>query len=200
MEDIEWKQFIKEIVEKNKHINLKEECQKRQVGLNTLYRKLSKLEQTDNDLYNQFVSIYPYKPRDIQGIDFEQLMRESMLTGISQKELENKYGIPKRTIQRKFAEIRSKNAELYSIYQIYTKLKSGQQLYQSVIEKLEAEYVPQTVVTEEIQLDNRRKKFVESLHVAKEKKNWQLYRHYVEQIERIDKQQSNKGIKEGEEK
>ena len=48
--------------------------------------------------------------------------------------------------------------------------------------------------------DNRRKKFVESLQVAKEEKNWQLYRHYVEQIERIDKQQASKGIKEGEEK
>ena len=37
------------------------------------------------------MDMHPYKPRDRQEYDFEQLMRESILTGISQKELEAKF-------------------------------------------------------------------------------------------------------------
>ena len=89
MDDIEWIVFIKSIVSKGKNVNVKQECKERHVGLNTLYRKLQKLEKTNNELYQEFVSIHPYKPKDAQGVDFEQLMRESILSGMSQKELEN---------------------------------------------------------------------------------------------------------------
>ena len=141
MNYLEWKQFIKDIVKQGPKItNLKEECRKNHVGLNTLYRKLSILEETDYELYKQFISLHPYVPRDIQGVDFEQLMRESILTGISQKDLEIKYGVDKRTIQRKFANIKKDNSRLHEIYKRYTKLKKGESLHHSIIDEVASEY------------------------------------------------------------
>ena len=203
MNDLEWTNFIKEILAKGKDVNLKSECKKRQVSLNTLYRKVSKLEETDIETYKEFMDMHPYKPRDRQEYDFEQLMRESILTGISQKELEVKYDIPKRTIQRKFAKIEKDNPELYNVYQIYVKLKQGERLNHDVIDKVALEYVPQTAMTEEEKLKDRRQKFVESMRYAGEIKDKNLKNHYREQIERVDRHIKNlndNGEKEGVEK
>ncbi len=203
MNDLEWSNFIKEILAKGKDVNLKSECKKRQVSLNTLYRKVSKLEGTDIETYKEFMDMHPYKPRDRQEYDFEQLMRESILTGISQKELEAKYDIPKRTIQRKFAKIEENNPELYSVYQIYVKLKQDERLNYNVIDKVASEYVPQTIKTKEENLKNRRQKFVESMKHAEKIKDKNLKNHYREQIERVDRHIENinkNGVKEGEEK
>ena len=193
MDNVEWIDFIQEIVKKGNNVNLKKECEKRGVGLNTLYRKVSGLEQTNYQLYQQFVILHPYKPRDTQGIDFEQLMRESIITGISQKELEAKYGVSKRTIQRKFANIEAENYNLYYIYQLYVDaLKTGKTLHHSVIDKIVEEYVPQVVSTEKEKLESRRNQFKESIRNAKENKQRQLCKHYEEQIMRIDKQIESK--------
>ena len=203
MNDLEWTNFIKEILAKGKDVNLKSECKKRQVSLNTLYRKVSKLEGTDIETYKKFMDMHPYKPRDRQEYDFEQLMRESILTGISQKELEAKYDIPKRTIQRKFAKIEEDNPELYSVYQIYVKLKQDERLNYNVIDKVASEYVPQTIKTKEENLKSRRQKFVESMKHAEKIKDKNLKNHYREQIERVDRHIENinkNGVKEGVEK
>ena len=203
MNDLEWSNFIKEILAKVKDVNLKSECKKRQVSLNTLYRKVSKLEGTDIETYKEFMDMHPYKPRDRQEYDFEQLMRESILTGISQKELEAKYDIPKRTIQRKFAKIEEDNPELYSVYQIYVKLKQDERLNYNVIDKVASEYVPQTIKTKEENLKSRRQKFVESMKHAEKIKDKNLKNHYREQIERVDRHIENinkNGVKEGVEK
>ena len=109
MTDFEWKEFIIELNQTDKKVDLKKECKARGVGLNTLYRKVNSLKETDSEIFNEFIKKHPYSPRDISTIDFEQLMRESIICGVSQKDLENKYGVPKRTIQRKFRKIHDEN-------------------------------------------------------------------------------------------
>lgn len=163
MSDNQWEEFIEKITKQEKKVNLKKQCQEKQVGLNTLYRKVANLQETNMDLYQKFISLYPYKPRDTQGIDFEQLMRESIITGISQKGLQEKYDISKRTIQRQFATIEQENPELYSIYQMYVEaLKAGKELNPSILDKVVSEYIPQQVKSTEEKLKERRKKFIES--------------------------------------
>lgn len=186
MTDLQWEEFIEQIVQKGRDVNLKEICKEKHVGLNTLYRKLSILQKKNLALYQEFISLHPYKPRDTQGIDFEQLMRESIITGISQKDLEKKYDISKRTIQRKFAKIEEENFELYNIYQIYVDaLKSGKQLHHTILEEVISEYIPQKVMTEKEKLEDRRKQFIESM---KKVENRQTKNHYREEIKRVERQ------------
>jgi hypothetical protein len=200
LSDIEWEKFIKEIVDQGKEINLVKACKEKSVGLNTLYRKVSKLEKTNPLLYQEFTSLHPYQPRDTQGIDFEQLMRECIITGISQKGLENKYDISKRTIQRKFAKIEEENYALYSVYKTYVDaLKLGKTLHESVMDKVIEEYVPQQKITEEEKLKKRREKFLESMRETKDTNKMDTYRHCREQIERIDQQIAEKEKKKDKE-
>lgn len=186
MNDLQWKEFIKEITQRGKDVNLKKICQEKHVGLNTLYRKVSTLQEKDRELYEKFISLHPYQPRDTQGIDFEQLMRESIIMGISQRELAKKYDIDYRTIQRRFAKIEENNFELYNIYQIYVEaLKSGKELHHTIVEKVTSEYVPQQVKTEREQLEGRRKKFVEAMRSASSR---QMKQYYKEEINRLEQQ------------
>ena len=93
MTDLEWKEFIIELNQEDKKVDLRKECKARGVGLNTLYRKVNKLKETDREIFTEFMRLHPYIPRDISTIDFEQLIRESIIFGVSQKDLENKYGV-----------------------------------------------------------------------------------------------------------
>lgn len=161
-------------------------CQEKQVGLNTLYRKVGKLKEKDLELYDEFISLHPYKPRDIQGIDFEQLMREAILTGISQNNMEKKYNVSKRTIQRRFAQIEQENFNLYRIYQLYVgAIKNNQQLHYKILDEVASEYVPQQNKSEYEKLECRRNQFIQSL---KETENAQTRKHYQEEIQRITNQ------------
>lgn len=188
MNDMEWKTFIKEITNK-KVVNLKKECKQREVGLNTLYRTVSLLENTDNELYNKFMNMYPYQPRDIEEVDFEQIMRESILTGISQSELQEKYGFTKRTIQRKFANIGQTNERLYEIYKMYVEcLRSGKELPEDIIIEVSKSYKPQEVRTRCQNLENRKEKFRERIKQIEMENNGtrQLKYYYKEQEKRVE--------------
>lgn len=185
MSDIEWKDFIKEIISKGKKVNLKKICKERGVGLNTLYRKVMILEETDAELYSSFVNLHPYKPRDTKGIDFEQLMRESILTGISQRDLGRKYGISYRTIQRNFKKVEENNEELYHIYQEYV---NNGELDPDTLEKVETEYIPQKKMDEIQKLEEVRKDFLKKMQVINKSEDRQLYKHYQEQIARVELQ------------
>ena len=208
MNDIEWEEFIQELNKKGRTINLKKECKNRGVGLNTLYRKVNQLnirgDKKGKEIAKTFLKIHPYKPRDVVGIDFEQLMRQSIIEGTSQKGLEDQYGISKRTIQRKFAEIKQQNEELYDIYETYVKVSNkGEQLDYALIEKVAEEYKRQKPMTRRDILKTRRQTFLETLqNLQKREKsegNTNLMNHYKKEIQRIDGQiESEEG--KGEEK
>lgn len=191
MNDIEWKEFISEIISCNCKVNLKSKCKERGVGLNTLYRKLELLKESDRDLYNEFIKQHPYSPRDISTIDFEQLMRESIIFNVSQKDMENIYGISKRTIQRKFKIIREENSELFDLYQAYLNIKDEDKKDQ-IREKVMENYKRQEPLDEERQLKTRREEFLNRVQQL-EKENVkgtrkQAINYYKHEIQRIDNQ------------
>lgn len=190
MNNIEWEEFITELVKRKDKTNIKKLCKDKGVGLETLYRKVSILKETNPELYKEFNTKYPYIPRDIKGVDFEQLMRESILFGISQSELEEKYGITKRTIQRRFKKIKNLNQELYGIYERYTSLKKGEELDSSFMLKVSKEYIPQDIPTIENTLQVRRKEFLKRIqdieNSGEKKEKQQTYNHYKEQITRVE--------------
>ena len=128
MTDLEWKEFIIELNQEDKKVDLRKECKARGVGLNTLYRKVNNLKETNTEIFTEFMRLHPYIPRDISTIDFEQLMRESIILGVSQKDLESEYGVSKRTIQRKFRKIHDENPELFNLYQSYLMVDSQEKL------------------------------------------------------------------------
>ncbi len=167
MKDNEWKEFILNLVENDKKINLKEACREKRVGLDTLYRKVYKLKQEDNELYMKFMSLHPYIPRDIKSIDFEQLMRESIISGVSQKDLENIYGVSKRTIQRRFRKINEINPELFNLYQDYLNTDSEEKL-EYIIEKALEGYQKQEPLQYENEVKNRRQEFIDRIKQMEE--------------------------------
>lgn len=191
MEEIEWKEFIVYLIEKGKKVNLKKECANRNVGLNTLYRKVNNLKEIDNAIYKKFMLLHPYIPRDIEMIDFENLMRESIIFGISQKELEHKYKVTKRTIQRKFSKIRITNPELFELYQRYLVNKDEEMNIKIVDEALEG-YERQNAYDVQQQLLNRKNKFMQRIEQLKDESGTlkkQARNYYKEGIKRIDNQQ-----------
>ena len=52
MTDFEWKEFIIELNQTDKKVDLKKECKARGVGLNTLYRKVNSLKETYSEIFN----------------------------------------------------------------------------------------------------------------------------------------------------
>ena len=199
MSNIEWEKFIEEIIEKGKDVNLVQICKEKKVGLNTLYRKVALLKETNKDLYVRYITLHPYKPKEIKGINFEHLMREAILTGVSQIQLQNKYGVPKRTIQRKFAKISKENPQLYEIYQRC--VNSKEELDYNTIDQIASEYIPQRKVTQEETLKEARKGFLKKLQDMDKSGNKQLYKHYEEQVKRTEQQinELNRDINEGRE-
>ena len=191
MTDFEWKEFIIELNQTDKKVDLKKECKARGVGLNTLYRKVNSLKETDSEIFNEFIKKHPYSPRDMSTIDFEQLMRESIICGVSQKDLENKYGVPKRTIQRKFRKIHDENPELFNLYQNYLMIDSQEKLM-PIIEKALVDYEKQEPLNEEKQLEKRKNDFLDRIKVLQDENpkgaKKQAIQHYKEEIQRIDNQ------------
>ena len=191
MTDFEWKEFIIELNQTDKKVDLKKECKARGVGLNTLYRKVNSLKETDSEIFNEFIKKHPYSPRDISTIDFGQLMRESIICGVSQKDLENKYGVPKRTIQRKFRKIHDENPELFNLYQNYLMIDSQEKLM-PIIEKALVDYEKQEPLNEEKQLEKRKNDFLDRIKVLQDENpkgaKKQAIQHYEEEIQRIDNQ------------
>lgn len=126
-------------------------------------------------------------------------MREAILTGVSQIQLQNKYGVPKRTIQRKFAKISKENPQLYEIYQRC--VNSKEELDYNTIDQIASEYIPQRKVTQEETLKEARKGFLKKLQDMDKSGNKQLYKHYEEQVKRTEQQinELNRDINEGRE-
>lgn len=204
MNDIEWESFIQMLSKKGEEVNLKKECKKKGVGLDTLYSKVNELNHKEDkkEIAKRFLSMHPYRPRDIKELDFEQLMRESIIEKTSQSNLASKYRITKRTIQRKFAEIKEINPRLHDIYERYCLLKKGEELDFKVIQEVCEEFQQQTPVTTQNSLKNRREEFLERLQDLeqneKSQQNANLINHYRRQLKRVEQQIEEEQEKEKE--
>ena len=194
MNDIEWESFIQMLNKKGEKVNLKKQCKKKGVGLDTLYSKVNELNHKEDkkEIAKRFLSMHPYRPRDVKEIDFEQLMRESIIEKTSQSNLASRYRITKRTIQRKFAEIKETNPKLHDIYERYCSLKKGEELDAKIIQEVCEEFQQQTPVSTQNSLKNRREEFLKRLQDLeqgkKSQQNANLINHYRRQLKRVEQQ------------
>ena len=87
----------------------------------TFMRKVSILSATNPELYEKFIEIHPYKPREITGISIRNIVIE-YLNGDVQflSDLAKKHNIGVRTLNRKVNKLKtSKNQEERKLYDLY---------------------------------------------------------------------------------
>lgn len=195
MLDIEWLEFMNEINAKEK-TNIKKECKKRKVGEQTLRTKATKFVNSEDENFQKvgkmFLKLHPYTPRDVIGIDFEHIMRDSIIHSISQKQISEIYGISHRTIQRKFAKIKKENPRLYEIYNYYKALKAGERLAPEIIDEISKEYERQKPLDAKEVLKKRREQFFDRMKQLDKQENSRTktntLNYYRKSIENLDTQ------------
>lgn len=82
-------------------------------SIRTLNNKITKLAETNPDLYAEFIKKFPYKPKFIE-IDIEALAVQVIENGIDS--ISKATGISSRTITRKVNTLKKTNPELYDLY------------------------------------------------------------------------------------
>ena len=80
----------------------------------TLDNKIQKLSATNPELYNEYVSVLPYKQKGIDHIDYEALVIYMLKQGLTIDEVAVQFNISRRTINRRICEL--ENKELLNMY------------------------------------------------------------------------------------
>lgn len=85
------------------------------ISMRTLNNMITKLSKSNPELYAEFVSKFPYKPKEIV-VNSNQLAIKVIINGL--QETSNQMGISVRTISRKIKQLEKTNPKLYELYQI----------------------------------------------------------------------------------
>lgn len=107
----EFEEKVRDLIERK--ITRTELANQLGISMRTLNDKITKLSDTNPDLYMEFIEIYPYKPKTIE-VDIEDLALQVIKTGMSITSKET--GISSRTITRKVNTLKKTNPELYDLY------------------------------------------------------------------------------------
>lgn len=122
MKEISQEEFESKIEEiLNGNISRIKLCEELQTSMRNLNNKIMGLSSTNPELYERFVTKFPYKPRKIDIGSADDLAIYVIQHGLTQAVRE--YGISTRTITRKINELKETNPELYRIYRDRTKRK-----------------------------------------------------------------------------
>lgn len=123
-----------------------------------MYRKVNKLKETDREIFTEFMRLHPYIPRDISTIDFEQLIRESIIFGFLKKIWKINMVFQKEQYKENLEKFMMKIQELFDLYQSYLMLDGKEKLI-PIIEKALIGYEKQEPLNEEKQLEKKKKIF-----------------------------------------
>lgn len=107
----EFEEKVQELIDRK--ITRKELAKELETSMRTLNDKITKLSETNPDLYAEFIKIFPYKPKSIE-IDIEALAVQVIENGIDSTSKLTK--ISSRTITRKVNTLKKTNPELYDLY------------------------------------------------------------------------------------
>lgn len=97
----------------NNEISRKALAKELDTDIRTLNKKITKLSETNPDLYLEFVSKFPYRPREIK-IDIEELALYAIIHGTHKAAEE--YEISDKTVGRKVKKLEKTNPEIYGLY------------------------------------------------------------------------------------
>ena len=143
----EFEKLIKQIIEgKKSETSVIKELK---TESRTFNNKIQELSIKNPELYVEFISVRPYKPKERKDINIRGFVIETLKSGITVEEMCVKYGIGRRTISRKISELRKSDdeqeKELYELYRRIAYKKSHAQGLNfediSMINNLETEEV-----------------------------------------------------------
>lgn len=107
----EFEEKVQELIDKK--ITRKELATQLETSMRTLTKKITELSKTNPNLYTEFITVYPYKPKSI-NVDIENLAVQVIKNGIDN--ISKETGISSRTITRKVKTLKDTNPELYDLY------------------------------------------------------------------------------------
>lgn len=125
----EFESLIKQIIEgkKSETIVIKE----LKTESRTFNNKIQELSIINPELYVEFISIRPYKPKERKDINIRGFVIETLKSGMTAEEMCVKYGIGRRTISRKISDLKKSDdeqeKELYELYRRIAYKKSHAQ-------------------------------------------------------------------------
>ena len=97
----------------------------------TLNNKIQELSMTNPELYEEFIKVKPYKPKERKDVNIVGFITELLTTGVNVQELADKYHIGVRTVSRKIAKLEKsdnpKERDLYNLYKSVAQKKSHSQ-------------------------------------------------------------------------
>lgn len=125
----EFESIVKDIIvgKKSKAMVIKE----LHTEARTLNNKIQELSMLNPELYEEFVKVKPYKPKERKDVNIVGFVTELLTTGVTMQELADKYHIGVRTISRKIAKLEKsdnpKERDLYNLYKSVARKKSHSQ-------------------------------------------------------------------------
>ena len=82
----------------------------------TLNNKIQELLVYNPDLYHDFITRFPYIPREYTHINWRAMLIDIMKKGYTKHEAEEQYSISSRTISRKVYEVEKDDEDIVSLY------------------------------------------------------------------------------------
>ena len=107
----EFESLIKDVIDGK--ASRREVEKKLGTSMRTLNSRITKLSETNPDLYESFIRKFPYKPKEIK-VDVENLAIRVILEGL--QEVSSQTGISIKTIYRKVKGLEKTNPRLYFLY------------------------------------------------------------------------------------
>ena len=105
MNQKEFENLIEQVIERK--ITRKEISSKYHIAPRTINKKITQLAKTNPNLYERFISIYPFQPKEITHIDFTQLTKSIIKNDEQLNKLVDTYDISARTFNRKINKMKN---------------------------------------------------------------------------------------------
>lgn len=94
----------------------------------TFNNKIQELSARNPELYREFITVHPYRPKERNDINIQGLVIEMLKSNYTLTEMSEKYHISYRSISRKILQLKEsdnpKDIELYALYKNSARRKS----------------------------------------------------------------------------
>lgn len=131
IENKEFEEIVKKILRGD--TTRKKVSKEYKMSMRKLNDMISQLSKTNPELYNEFISRFPYKPKSITNIDFVELTKEMIKKDLSSEIEAEIYEISARTVTRRINEFKNSDAidektgmTLHDLYNLYKRYKKGE--------------------------------------------------------------------------
>lgn len=122
-----FEELIEQVI--NGKITRKEISKKYKISERKINAEITKLSETNPDLYRRFIVKFPFRPKTITNINYINLIKRIIKENIYIEDVEKQYEISRRTLSRRVSELKDseevelqsglKNRELYELYKRY---------------------------------------------------------------------------------